>query len=64
MKKIIIIGGGFAGAYCAWKLEKDFDVTLIDNISAFGLLIFFLVIKVFFLDASHIDKINFWKNFV
>ena len=31
MKKIIIIGGGFAGAYCAWKLEKDFDVTLIDT---------------------------------
>ena len=31
MKKIIIIGGGFAGAYCARKLEKDFDVTLIDT---------------------------------
>lgn len=31
MKKIIIIGGGFAGAYCARTLEKDFDVTLIDT---------------------------------
>ena len=30
MKKIVIIGGGFAGAYCAKKLEDDFDVTLID----------------------------------
>ncbi len=30
MKKAVIIGGGFAGAYCAKHLEKDFDVTLID----------------------------------
>ncbi len=31
MKKIVVIGGGFAGAYIARKLEKDFDVTLIDS---------------------------------
>ncbi len=31
MKKIVIVGGGFAGAYCAKKLEKDFDVILIDT---------------------------------
>lgn len=31
MKKIIIMGGGFAGAYCARKLEKDFEVTIIDS---------------------------------
>jgi len=30
MKKVIIIGGGFAGAYCAQHLEQDFDATLID----------------------------------
>lgn len=31
MKKVVIIGGGFAGAYIARKLEKDFSVTLIDT---------------------------------
>ncbi len=31
VKHIIIIGGGFAGAYCARKLEKNFHVTLIDT---------------------------------
>ncbi len=30
MKKVIVIGGGFAGSDVAKKLEKDFDVTLID----------------------------------
>ncbi len=32
-KKVVIIGGGFAGAYCAQQLEKDknFQVTLIDS---------------------------------
>lgn len=31
MKKVVIIGGGFCGAYAACKLEKKFDVTLIDT---------------------------------
>ncbi len=31
MKKVVIIGGGFCGAYCAQQLENDFEVTLIDN---------------------------------
>lgn len=30
MKKVIVIGGGFAGSYIAKKLEKKFEVTLID----------------------------------
>ena len=30
MKKIIVIGGGFAGSYIAKKLEKKFEVILID----------------------------------
>ncbi len=31
MKKIVIIGGGFTGSYCARKLQNKFDVTLIDT---------------------------------
>ena len=31
MKKIVIIGGGFAGSIAARKLEHHFDVTLIDT---------------------------------
>src|SRR3989344_4286946 len=31
MKKIVIIGGGFAGAYIAKNLEDKFDVSLIDT---------------------------------
>ena len=31
MKRVIVVGGGFAGAYIARKLEKSFDVTLIDT---------------------------------
>ena len=34
-KKIVIIGGGFVGTLCAKKLEKDFDVILIDDKSYF-----------------------------
>lgn len=30
-KKVVIIGGGFAGSFAAKKLEKDFSVTLIDT---------------------------------
>jgi len=31
MKKLVVIGGGFAGARIAKALEKDFDLTLIDG---------------------------------
>jgi len=31
MKKVVIIGGGFAGATAAQGLEKKFEVILIDN---------------------------------
>ncbi len=31
MKRVVIIGGGFAGSYAARKLENEFDVTLIDS---------------------------------
>lgn len=30
-KKVVIIGGGFAGSLAAQRLENDFDVTLIDT---------------------------------
>jgi len=31
MKKVVVIGGGFAGSLIAKALEKDYDVTLIDD---------------------------------
>jgi apoptosis-inducing factor 2 len=31
MKKVVIIGGGFTGAYCAKELQNSFNVTLIDT---------------------------------
>ncbi len=31
MKRVVIIGGGFAGSKAAKRLEKNFDVTLIDT---------------------------------
>lgn len=31
MKKLVIVGGGFTGAYCAKKLENYFDTILIDS---------------------------------
>lgn len=34
-KRIVIIGGGFAGASCAKALQEEFDVTLIDSKSYF-----------------------------
>jgi apoptosis-inducing factor 2 len=30
-KKVVVIGGGFAGSYVAKRLEKVFDITLIDT---------------------------------
>src|SRR3989338_3462411 len=31
MKRVVVLGGGFAGSKIAKKLEKDFDVILIDT---------------------------------
>jgi len=31
MKKVVVIGGGFAGSFITKRLENRFDVTLIDN---------------------------------
>ena len=31
MKKLVVIGGGFAGSLLAKKLQNEFDLTLIDN---------------------------------
>lgn len=31
MKRVVVVGGGFAGSYVAKTLEKEFDVTLIDT---------------------------------
>lgn len=31
MKKVVVIGGGFAGSYVARELQNKFDVTMIDN---------------------------------
>lgn len=31
MKKVVVIGGGFAGSYVAKKLQRNFEVTLIDD---------------------------------
>jgi len=31
MKKVVILGGGFAGAYAARHLQNHFDVTLVDT---------------------------------
>ena len=30
-KRVVVIGGGFAGSYVAQKLQRDFSVTLIDS---------------------------------
>ena len=35
MKKVVIIGGGFTGAYCAKRLQEKFEVTLIDKTEYF-----------------------------
>lgn len=35
MKKVVIVGGGFVGSYCAKALENDFDTILIDTTDYF-----------------------------
>ena len=53
--KILIIGGGFCGSYCAKKLEKNFDVTLIDPKEYFE---FTPSIPHVICDIEHRDKIR------
>ncbi len=52
---VVIIGGGFCGSLCAKKLEKDFDVILIDNKEYFE---FTPSVPHILLDYSYRDKIQ------
>lgn len=54
-KRIIVIGGGFAGAHCARKLESMFDVTLVDTKDYFE---FTPSILRTIVEPSHIKKIQ------
>lgn len=55
MKKIVVIGGGFAGSHAAKKLEKKFDVTLIDTKNYFE---FTPSILHTIVEPNHIKKIQ------
>ena len=35
-KKIAIIGAGISGLYLAWKISKDFDVTVYEKNNYYG----------------------------
>ena len=59
MKKVIIIGGGFAGSYIAKNLEKSSEVTLIDNKDYFE---FTPGILRTIVDPEHIKKIQAFHN--
>lgn len=36
MNDIVVIGGGIAGLYCAYKIDKKYDVSLFESGSVFG----------------------------
>ena len=55
MRKLIIIGGGFAGAKIAKTLENKFDVTLIDSKDYFE---FTPSILRAIIDTKHLKKIQ------
>jgi len=55
MKKVVIIGGGFAGSFIARKLENKFDVTLIDSKDYFE---FTPGILRTIVEPSHVKKIQ------
>jgi len=55
MKKVVVIGGGFAGSLIARKLEKHFNVTLIDSKNYFE---FTPGILRTLVEPEHINKIQ------
>jgi NADH dehydrogenase FAD-containing subunit len=55
MKKVIIVGGGFAGSYCAKRLEDNFEVTLIDTKDFFEFTPSVLRVLV---EPEHLNKIQ------
>ncbi len=55
MKKVVILGGGFAGSLIAKKLEKELDVTLIDTKDYFE---FTPSVLRTIVEAEHIKKIQ------
>src|SRR3989344_843508 len=62
MKRVLIIGGGFAGSTAARMLEKDFDVTLIDSKDYFE---FTPGILRTLLEPKHVEKIQvLHKNYL
>jgi len=62
MKRVVIIGGGFAGTKAAMSLEKNFDVTLIDTKDYFEFTPSILRVIV---ELKHIKKIqSLHKNYL
>lgn len=55
MKRIVVVGGGFAGSLVARKLESKFEVTLIDNKPFFE---FTPSILRTIIDPTHVKKIQ------
>ena len=56
-KKLVIIGGGFAGSLVARNLEKEFNVTLIDTKPYFE---FTPGILRTIVEPDHIKKVVIW----
>lgn len=59
MKKVIVIGGGFAGSTIARELQNDFEVTLIDNKDYFE---FTPGILRTIVEPDHIKKLQIMHN--
>jgi len=59
IKKVVIVGGGFAGSYCAQHLEHKFQVTLIDTKDYFEFTPSILRAMV---DPAHISQIQVYHH--